>query len=216
MKKRDPLEALHRAWLELDALELKKTAARTRAELELRRLSRNKHQEVALRAAYWDPRARTPVALLAELFRVAAKDVAARAGPLEVTTSCLLCRARVVRRVPNRAARAELEREKGVNPKWRICSSCRAFRALDLALLRKKPGEALTAAHRAAYAAYLTTPQWKERRAQALRRARHKCSMCSRKRGLETHHRTYERIGEELPEDLIVICRQCHGHHHGH
>lgn len=27
---------------------------------------------------------------------------------------------------------------------------------------------------------------------------------------LHVHHRTYERLGEELPEDLVVLCEVCH------
>ena len=211
---RDPLTSLHRIWSELDELEGRKAAARARAAREILRLSRNKHRAQALRQLYWSPR--VPVQMISELFKLPVKDVAARAGALELETTCLLCASSVTRAVPNRAARAELEREKGVNPKWRICVSCRAFRELDLELLRKKPGERLTAAHRAAYAAYLRTPQWRERRARALKRARNKCSLCSSKRRLEAHHRTYVRIGQERDEDIVVICSSCHGHHHGH
>lgn len=28
---------------------------------------------------------------------------------------------------------------------------------------------------------------------------------------LEVHHRTYERLGCELPEDLVALCQDCHG-----
>ena len=216
MKIRSPLSSLHRIWNELEALELRKDDARARAEREMSRLARTKHRALALRELYWDIQTRIPVTVLSELFKVAVKDVAPLAGVLVMTTPCLLCGADARARLPNRAARRELEREKGVNPKWRICVSCRAFRELDLELLRKKPGERLTAAHRAAYASYLRTPQWAERRTRALRRARGKCSLCSSKRGLEAHHRTYERIGEERDEDITVLCSSCHGSHHGH
>jgi hypothetical protein len=216
MKTRDPLEALTRIWNELAELEEAKVDARTRAELEIARLSRNKHRAHALRELYWDPEQRVPVMLLSELFKVPVMDVASRAGPLELKTTCLLCKRSFSRALKNRGLRAELEREKGVNPTWRICVHCRAFRELDLELLRKKPGARLTDAHRAAYQAYLRTPQWAERRARALKKAKNKCSMCSSKKNLECHHRTYERIGQERDEDLLIICSVCHGAHHGH
>ena len=33
---------------------------------------------------------------------------------------------------------------------------------------------------------------------------------------LEVHHRTYERLGEELASDLTVLCNRCHHVHHQH
>jgi 5-methylcytosine-specific restriction endonuclease McrA len=213
---KNPLLGLERIWRELDELEERKAAAKERAELEIARLSRNKHRELTLRELYWDPRERIPVMLLAKIFRLAVADVAPTVGELELKTSCLLCSRPAVRRLPNRAARRELEREQGANPKWRICPDCRAFRELDLELLRKKPGERLTAAHRAAYSRYLRTPQWRERRARAIKRAKGKCQLCSSKKGLEAHHRTYIRIGQERDEDITVLCWRCHGGHHGH
>jgi hypothetical protein len=33
---------------------------------------------------------------------------------------------------------------------------------------------------------------------------------------LQVHHRTYERRGAELADDLVVVCRQCHEIHHRH
>jgi 5-methylcytosine-specific restriction endonuclease McrA len=200
----------------LDELEVQVTKTQFKLEQEVSRLSRNKHRLPALRELYWDPRARISVSMLSQLFRIPVKEVSSQAGRHLLETSCLLCSIRFSRTVPTRAARAELERERGVNPKWRICVDCRAFRALDLELLRKKPGERLTVAHRAAYLKYLRTAQWEERRQRALKRAGQKCSLCSRKTRLEVHHRTYERIGEERPTDLIVLCSGCHSAHHGH
>jgi 5-methylcytosine-specific restriction endonuclease McrA len=31
---------------------------------------------------------------------------------------------------------------------------------------------------------------------------------------LEVHHRTYERVGEERPADVIALCKACHEKHH--
>ncbi len=64
------------------------------------------------------------------------------------------------------------------------------------------------------YAEYLQTPHWKETRAAAIARARGRCAVCGRgDRPLEVHHRTYERLGEELPEDLVVLCGGPQGCH---
>lgn len=62
-----------------------------------------------------------------------------------------------------------------------------------------------------AYRDYLQTAHWELTRSLALERAGHRCQLCNGlKGGLNVHHRTYERLGAELPEDLIVLCRDCH------
>ena len=60
------------------------------------------------------------------------------------------------------------------------------------------------------YQQYLQTPEWFARRTAALRRAGYRCQLCNRTGRLEVHHRTYERRGNESPEDLIVLCDECH------
>ncbi len=65
------------------------------------------------------------------------------------------------------------------------------------------------------YQDYLESGRWKHKRDQARERAGHRCQVCNAKGPiLDTHHRTYERIGNELPEDLIVLCRPCHDTFH--
>jgi hypothetical protein len=66
------------------------------------------------------------------------------------------------------------------------------------------------------YRDYLRTPEWRRTRAAALHRAGHACSLdVTHASDLEVHHRTYERLGEELAGDLVVLCRDCHRIHHG-
>jgi 5-methylcytosine-specific restriction endonuclease McrA len=60
------------------------------------------------------------------------------------------------------------------------------------------------------YGAYLQTSEWAERRRGALRRANDRCETCRTDARLHVHHRTYERRGEERPDDLIVLCEDCH------
>ncbi len=70
---------------------------------------------------------------------------------------------------------------------------------------------------RAEYRAYLASDAWQERRARALAEAGGRCQIDASHEGpLDVHHNTYERLGAELPGDLIVLCRACHGRHHGH
>jgi len=66
------------------------------------------------------------------------------------------------------------------------------------------------------YSDYLQTPEWRERRAVAVDWARGACQLCnSEKKPLHVHHRTYDRLGAELPADLVVLCKDCHEKFHG-
>ena len=62
---------------------------------------------------------------------------------------------------------------------------------------------------------YLVSPHWLATRAAALERAGNRCQVCNSAVRLEVHHRTYENLGRELPADLTVLCRACHGLFHG-
>lgn len=64
------------------------------------------------------------------------------------------------------------------------------------------------------YEQYLQTPEWQERREQALARAEQRCQVCNTSEGLDAHHRTYERRGNEHSADITVLCRSCHALFH--
>lgn len=75
--------------------------------------------------------------------------------------------------------------------------------------------ERLAALKAMPYEEYLRTPEWRARRQEALKRAQYRCQLCnSPQPPLEAHHRTYERLGAEAPEDLFVLCKSCHQWHH--
>jgi hypothetical protein len=65
------------------------------------------------------------------------------------------------------------------------------------------------------YAQYLATDEWRARSARAKQAAGHRCQLCNSEGELHTHHRTYASRGDELPGDLIVLCKACHARHHG-
>lgn len=60
------------------------------------------------------------------------------------------------------------------------------------------------------YRDYLQTEHWKRESEIAKVRDGEKCRLCGTGYRLEVHHSTYERRGEELPEDLITLCHECH------
>ena len=64
------------------------------------------------------------------------------------------------------------------------------------------------------YTEYLKTSHWRHVRLHALDRARYRCQLCNSPKRLEVHHRTYENLGCEEPEDLTALCHKCHKHFH--
>jgi 5-methylcytosine-specific restriction endonuclease McrA len=68
------------------------------------------------------------------------------------------------------------------------------------------------------YLVYLKSLYWQYQRSRALCRAGLKCEKCGGVPAsveLEVHHKTYERLGEEELEDLVVLCHGCHREEHG-
>lgn len=61
-----------------------------------------------------------------------------------------------------------------------------------------------------AYPLYLRTPEWNQKRKEALRRAGYRCELCGVRESLDVHHKTYVRRGDEWPEDLVALCGRCH------
>lgn len=66
------------------------------------------------------------------------------------------------------------------------------------------------------YDEYLASEAWRNRRQIMLERFSHKCQLCGGSDRLQVHHRTYDRIGNERPEDLTVLCGACHTLFHQH
>jgi hypothetical protein len=65
------------------------------------------------------------------------------------------------------------------------------------------------------YPTYMASDAWYESpaRLEALRSAGFRCRICnahSSQLPLQAHHRTYERLGAELPDDLTALCKLCH------
>jgi 5-methylcytosine-specific restriction endonuclease McrA len=65
------------------------------------------------------------------------------------------------------------------------------------------------------YYEYIRSLAWAEKRLAALERASYKCQLCgARNVFFEVHHNTYENLGNEPAEDLIVLCVDCHNLFH--
>jgi hypothetical protein len=82
--------------------------------------------------------------------------------------------------------------------------------------IEAEPIDEIERLQRMPYGQYLRTPHWRKVRDEALNRAQGRCALCNATDRLQVHHRTYERRGCERPADVVVLCDDCHGRHHGH
>jgi hypothetical protein len=64
------------------------------------------------------------------------------------------------------------------------------------------------------YSLMVTTDCWKIRRNEYAKR-HDRCEICTSGRSLQVHHLSYERLGHERDEDLVVVCELCHRAIHG-
>lgn len=63
------------------------------------------------------------------------------------------------------------------------------------------------------YHQYLQSFEWRKKSETAKIKSGRRCQVCNcseRELVLHVHHRTYENLGHELPEDLTVLCSRCH------
>jgi len=63
------------------------------------------------------------------------------------------------------------------------------------------------------YYEYIRSEAWRTKANAAKKRAGYRCQVCnkhSKEVQLDAHHRTYERLGQEIPDDITVLCRDCH------
>ena len=63
------------------------------------------------------------------------------------------------------------------------------------------------------YEEYLKSKHWFKTRVEIFRRDNHHCQMCNKAlelRDANVHHKTYDNVGKEHPEDLILLCPDCH------
>lgn len=61
------------------------------------------------------------------------------------------------------------------------------------------------------YAEYLDSPFWKTTRMEKIKRVGCNCEQCNSAYNLSVHHLTYRNLGhEDIDNDLIVLCQECH------
>ena len=64
------------------------------------------------------------------------------------------------------------------------------------------------------YQEYINSKAWEIRRRLAIQLAGARCEVCKRENELHVHHLSYENLGAERDEDLLVVCVRCHNDLH--
>jgi hypothetical protein len=69
------------------------------------------------------------------------------------------------------------------------------------------------------YDEYMKSAKWKAFCREMLKQADYRCQKCKVRRFvdafgyniiLQVHHLNYDRLENELPEDVVVLCKRCH------
>lgn len=64
------------------------------------------------------------------------------------------------------------------------------------------------------YIEYTKSSRWSRKKKAAKKRAGGKCVLCGSTEKLIVHHISYKNLGNEPPEDLLVVCEKCHNKIH--
>ena len=67
------------------------------------------------------------------------------------------------------------------------------------------------------YQEYIKSPQWQAKADRLKAASGWKCQLCNKdgnKTTLHAHHKTYDRLGFEDDNDIIILCKDCHAKFH--
>ena len=141
---------------------------------------------------------------IGELIDVAKERIYGIAGPLPMLMKCQNCKCQFVTTIRSR-------NETPTN----VCPTCDALQ------IRKdydKWMNSWTATPMESpmhYASYITSHAWKKKAREMREKAGFKCQLCAAiDKPLNVHHNSYERLGRERDDDLLVLCEPCHHKFH--
>jgi hypothetical protein len=77
-----------------------------------------------------------------------------------------------------------------------------------------KPLRAWLRKNKTGYKEYLHSEHWQQMRKKVYESRKAECQKCQGRKTLEIHHLTYERIGHESLDDLLILCGKCHEKEH--
>lgn len=68
------------------------------------------------------------------------------------------------------------------------------------------------------YRQYIVSKEWYQLKIDILEKRGCYCEKCKKKKypaALQLHHLSYERLFNEEPQDLMLVCKRCHEKEHG-
>lgn len=60
------------------------------------------------------------------------------------------------------------------------------------------------------YLEYIASEEWTQRRERYFSDRPKRCRACNSRRYIQLHHKTYDRMGNEIDSDLVPLCVLCH------
>lgn len=201
---------------------LKQAAEQTRKEMRetLHALAAQVGTEQAIREAllpqiYWAFREELHTQWIAEAFGMTVYDLVQCVRTRMPDITCGRCKQPII--VTSRLHYKELQAGRAAA----LCERCHEVKAAQYRAEQEALRRQDEAMQRAALARlellqtmplqdYYRTPEWQSHRRESLRRAKYRCQVCNHRGELHVCHRTFERRGDEWPQDLVVLCRRCH------
>lgn len=56
----------------------------------------------------------------------------------------------------------------------------------------------------------MQSDKWRKRKHRLFEKRGYACEMCGARGPVDVHHKNYDRLGAELDDDLLIVCKDCH------
>jgi hypothetical protein len=87
-------------------------------------------------------------------------------------------------------------------------SLCLTERSVARFLIKYRIGDSVP--YRVIYQVYMSSPEWRERKAAYFSTHPKQCESCETTEGVQLHHKSYAHFTQEPDEDLAAVCETCH------
>lgn len=87
-------------------------------------------------------------------------------------------------------------------------SLCLTERSVARFLIKYQIGDSVP--YRVIYQVYMSSPEWRERKATYFSIHLKQCQSCGSTEGIQLHHKSYAHFTQEPDEDLAAVCETCH------
>lgn len=79
---------------------------------------------------------------------------------------------------------------------------------------RAKAGVKQRKRYKKKYQDYLKSKEWAEIKLDLYQTRGKKCEVCGSNKRIEVHHKHYNNVFKEEPNDLLLLCHDCHSKEH--